>query len=132
MTEELKPEHRARVILVVEADFLTRWGASEYLREIGFEVIEAVNAEEAFAALHAATLIDAIFCDSDAISGHQGSGFLACLDDRHPNLPVLLISNGVAAGELKPMPTRASIGKPYRMIDVEQQLNALIAEGNQK
>jgi len=127
VNEESKAKPRRKVILIVDEDFLSRWGAAEYLRETGFEVIEAVSAEEAMAAFRANSAIDAIFCDDHTISGAGGKEFYAWLE-KHLNLPVLLAQEAVDEGDtLVPLSTRANVAKPYAMSDVEQRLHTLLA-----
>ena len=127
VNEESKAKPRRKVILIVEQDFLTRWGAAEFLRETGFEVIEAVSAKEALAAFRAESAIDAIFCDVDTISCAGGEEFYGWLE-KHPNLPVLLAQETVhQGGTLVPLSTRANVAKPYAMSEVERRLHKLIA-----
>jgi DNA-binding NtrC family response regulator len=130
VTKERSTERRRNAVLVVEEDFLARWGVSEYLRETGFNVIEAVNASEALAAIHADSAIDVIFCAIGAPTGVGGEDFLHLVAKERPRLPVLIASDGSDRDStLANTPTRAKIDKPYVMIDVEQRLRALIAAG---
>jgi CheY-like chemotaxis protein len=126
ITGERHAKPPRRVILLVEHDFLTRWTAAEYLRETGFEVIEAVSAAEALAAMRSGSAIDAMFCNVDTALAAGGGELLRCLEQEHRNLPVLLASDAHGSGSLASMPTRASIGKPYSMSDVEQRLKAIM------
>src|ERR1700753_3098663 len=124
--ESAAQEHR-HVILLIEGDFLTRWRAGEYLRETGFDVIEAVSAEESLAAIQTRSRIDAIFCDAEVFQGEQGEGLLAFLESHHPNLPILLASAGArAVATWAPRETRASIDKPYDLDEIERRLHELI------
>ena len=51
-------------ILVVEDDVLVRMPISQYLRDCGYKVIEAANADEAMTVLlHKETVIDIVFTD---------------------------------------------------------------------
>jgi DNA-binding NtrC family response regulator len=130
VTKERSTEPRRNAVLVVEDDFLARWGVSEYLRETGFNVIEAVNASEALAAIHADSAIDAIFWAIGITTGVGGEEFLGLVARERPSLPVLIAWDGSDQDStLANTPTRAKIGKPYLMIDVEQRLRDLIAAG---
>ena len=124
--EERNADRRRRAILIVEDDFLRRWSAAEYLRETGFDVIEAVSEGEALAAIRTGSEIDAIFCAIDSISTTAGHEFFRCLEEQRPTLPVLLAGEGLDnKGNTLATPTHhASIGKPYVMRDVEQRLLA--------
>jgi DNA-binding NtrC family response regulator len=130
VTKERSTEPRRNAVLVVEDDFLARWGVSEYLRETGFYVIEAINASEALAAIHADPAIDVIFCAIGTTTGVGGEDFLRLVAKERPSLPVLVASDGSHRDRtLANTPRRAKIDKPYVMIDVEQRLRALIAAG---
>src|ERR1700743_2979474 len=90
VSDEHTAKPRRNLILIVEGDFLTRWTAAEYLRETGFDVIEAVNSTEALAALRAGSTFDAVFCDLSSISTTAGPEFLDWLE-KSPALPVILV-----------------------------------------
>jgi len=51
-------------ILVVEDEVLVRMPISQYLRDCGYRVIEAANAQEAVTVLsHEETVVDVVFTD---------------------------------------------------------------------
>jgi DNA-binding NtrC family response regulator len=128
VTRERTTESRRRAVLVVEDDFLARWEVSEYLRETGFNVIEAVNASEALAAVRADSTIDVILCAIGITNDLGGEDFLRFIEKERLSLPVLIASDGLDQGSLSAnTPTHAKIGKPYVMSDLEQRLRALIA-----
>jgi len=52
-----------RTILLVEDHFDTRWCAASYLRLVGYRVLEAVNANEAFDLVNSGIDIDLVFSD---------------------------------------------------------------------
>ena len=125
VSDEHTAKPRRNLILIVEGDFLTRWTAAEYLRETGFDVIEAVNSAEASAALRAGSAIDAVFCDLTSISS-AASGFLDWLE-KHPELPVILVSDSSDhSATLPAVHNCLSIAKPYSMSEVEQRLHQLV------
>ena len=121
---------RRKLILIVEGDFLTRWTAAEYLRETGFDVIEAVNSAEALAALRAGSAFDAVFCDVMSMSDTAGPEFLDWLEKR-PALPVVLVSDSSDYNAtLSSVRMRSSITKPYEMSEVERRLRALLSDAH--
>ena len=62
-------------ILVVEDDVLVRMPIAQYLRDCGYKVIEAVNAEEAMTVLlHKETLVDIVFSDIEMPGSVDGFG----------------------------------------------------------
>jgi len=51
-------------VLLVEDEVLVRMPIAQYLRDCGYKVIEAVNADEAMAVLlHKDTVVDIVFSD---------------------------------------------------------------------
>lgn len=122
-------KERPKCVLVVEDDFLTRWGIAEYLREIRYEVIEAVNAVEAKAILVAGTPVDAILCGLDLTLDQNGNEFSRSIEGRYPQIPILLSYSHPSAGtRFVASPTRDAVAKPYRVDDVEARLARLIAK----
>jgi DNA-binding NtrC family response regulator len=102
-------------VMLIEADVLIRTPLAEYLRECGFRVIEAINAEEARAILaNVPAKIDAILMDADA---PEESGFVFRLWVRanYPAIDVILagsIERTVnKAGEL--CEEGPALSKPY-------------------
>jgi CheY-like chemotaxis protein len=126
VSDEHTAKPRRNLILIVEGDFLTRWTAAEYLRETGFDVIEAVNSAEALAALRAGAAFDAVFCDLASMSDSAGPELLDWLEKR-PALPVILVSDVSDHSATQPaIQMRSSIAKPYAMSEVEQRLHTLL------
>lgn len=125
VSDEHGAKPRRKLILIVEGDFLARWTAAEYLRETGFDVIEAVNSAEALAALRAGSAFDAVFGDLTSMSDIAGPELLDWLEKR-PALPVILVADSSGHSPTQPaMQKRSSIAKPYAMNEVEQRLHAL-------
>ena len=61
----------AATVLVIEQDVLIRASVSAYLRRCGFKVIEASDADEAFAVLQSEAKVAVVFSDV----GIAGDGF---------------------------------------------------------
>jgi DNA-binding response OmpR family regulator len=78
-------------VLVVDSEILVRFQICAYLRECGFKVIEAVNAEEAMSILtEPALTVDWVMSDVD-LSGPMGGFALAqWLRREKPGLPIIL------------------------------------------
>ncbi|EDX80900.1 MAG: response regulator [Brevundimonas sp. 32-68-21] len=84
-------------VLVVEDEFLIRMLVSDHLRDVGFVVIEAFNADEAVAILKSGACIDLIFTDVRMPGAMDGLGLLAYAQLGQPRIPVL-----VSSGHLEP------------------------------
>jgi len=87
------------LLLLVESDILVRHPLAQYLRECGFMVIEAANADEARQLLlESGRKIDVVLADA----GHdQGSGFslAAWIRSHFPNIDVSLAGTMTRAVE---------------------------------
>ena len=77
-------------VLVVDDDKLTRWSVATILGRLGYQVSEGVSFEEGAAALEQRlpelVLLDIRLPDSD------GFALLEIIRQRHPNLPVLMMT----------------------------------------
>jgi CheY-like chemotaxis protein len=105
-----------RTILVVEDEVLTRLVIAEYLRECGYRVHEAANADEAVAVLETPEfIIDIVFSDVQMPGSMDGFGLAQWVRTNCPRVEVILTS-GIArsaqlAGEL--CESGPLLAKPY-------------------
>lgn len=102
-------------ILVAEDELLIRLMVSEELREAGYDVIEACNADEALAILNSAVQVDLLFSDVRMPGSLDGLGLLAFARSTFPSLPVI-----IASGHLEPRlgldcGAAQVLTKPYRL-----------------
>ena len=82
------------IILVVEDEILIRTAIAEYLRECGYHVIEAVDADEAIVVLESETFrVDIVFSDVEMPGSMNGFGLAKWLRQHRPRLPVILAGN---------------------------------------
>lgn len=88
----------AKRILVVEDEPLIRFMISDDLREAGFDVIEACDADEAIVLLGTLTP-DLISSDVQMPGTMDGSGLLAFVKESYPQIPVI-----IASGNWNPTP----------------------------
>lgn len=79
-------------ILVVEDEFLVRCLISEIMRDAGYTVIEAVNADEALDIIRTGVALDLVFSDVKMPGTLDGLGLLSIIKGVHPELPVLITS----------------------------------------
>ena len=120
------PAGRRRKVLIVEDDFLARWGVAEYLRETGFDVIEAVNTNEAIAILSARITVDVVFCEARLAAHAEWHEFARWIAQQQPPPRMLLGSEqNHAAALIKATPAR----RLQILTDIEQQLAHLIERG---
>jgi len=118
-----------RTVLVVEDHFLTRWSAAEYLRYVGFRVIEAVNAAEAIAIVSCGTDVDLVFSDINMPGGDNGYAIARWVAKHRPLTPVLLTSGEPEHPEAYVKgPFCQFVPKPYEVSKVEKLMRLMLAE----
>ena len=103
----------AASILVVEDELLVRMMVSDFLRDAGFQVIEAFNADEAIAILQSGVRIDLMLSDVRMPGSMDGLGLLEYARDRFPALPVIITSGHLMPREALAKGAVQFLGKPY-------------------
>ena len=115
---ELVPSLEAEkpCVLVVEDEFLVRYGISDELREAGFRVVEANNADEAWKYLTAGGCADLIFSDVQMPGTMNGIELARRARTEFPAIPLILTSGNTdpkTIGGIAPF-----VHKPYRTGEV--------------
>jgi CheY-like chemotaxis protein len=116
-------------VLVVVDEVLVRMAVSDYLRECGYNVVEASDAHEAIEVMTSDVAVDVAFSDIAMPGSLDGFGLARWVRRERPEIKVVL-SSGIArsakaAGELceeGPM-----LAKPYEHADLERRIRALLA-----
>ena len=83
---------RPPTVLVVDDDLWVREPIAEYLREVGYEVLEAGDAHEAIDVVDHANHVDLVFSDVRMPGALDGVGLARWVRTNHPDVPVLLTS----------------------------------------
>ena len=113
-------------ILVVEDELLVRMMVSDALREAGWNVIEAYNADEAIVILSSGVPVDLVLSDVRMPGTMDGLGLLEFMSARYPELPVIIMSGHLAPQEALDKGARHFLSKPYScdlaLTLVEQEL----------
>jgi CheY-like chemotaxis protein len=131
MTRESNPvEHPAmQTVLVVEDEMMVRMPIAEYLRDCGYNVVEAGDANEAIAATEVEGPISLVFSDVRMPGKMDGFGLAEWFRSNHPNVPVLLTSgyNGGRSLSATSFPGVRFIEKPYSQMQVARRIAALLS-----
>jgi CheY-like chemotaxis protein len=116
-------------ILVVEDDVLVRNLVAAYLRECGFDVIEANSADEAIRVLQAEVPVDIVFSDIQMPGSMDGFGLAHWVRRERPWLKVILTSGAACtakeAGDL--CEQGPILAKPYDHAELERHIRSLLA-----
>ena len=116
-------------ILVVEDDVLVRMPISQYLRDCGYKIIEAVNADEAMVVLlHRETPIDIVFSDIEMPGSTDGFGLAKWTRENRPGLDVILTGTlPRTVDSAKELCEQGPIPKPYDAQLVHNRIRRLLA-----
>jgi CheY-like chemotaxis protein len=122
---EAASERPAR-ILVVEDDPLVRFSIAEELREQGASVVEAANADEAWAYLVAGEPVDLVFTDHRMPGSMTGAQLAVRARRLHPSLAIVVASGDPAVGEW----SEPVLKKPYPLGETAADLVRLALARN--
>lgn len=126
-----------QVVLVVEDEVLIRMVISDYLRNCGYRVIEATNADEAMIILqHTEIDVDVLFSDVEMPGSMDGFQLSKWLRANRPGVDVILTGTiSRAADAAAELCDSGSLPKPYQpqiAVDRIKQLMALRSARNKK
>jgi CheY-like chemotaxis protein len=118
-------------VLVVEDELFVREPIAEYLRDCGYHVLEAGDAQEAIALVESADNVDVVFSDVRMPGDMDGFALAQWLRTNHPEVSILLTSGYYA------IPNRSAgmvrdiklIEKPYSQPQVARRIRALLQGG---
>jgi two-component system, response regulator PdtaR len=119
-------EKQKQVVLVVEDEALIRMHAADMIRDLGFEVIEAADADQAVTLLESHSKISVVFSDIQMPGSMDGLRLVALVRKRWP--PVALL---VTSGQFRPqdgdLPENTHfLAKPYLLGELKTHLDALV------
>lgn len=122
MAQSSKPRY---AVLIVEDEALIRMHAAEIVRDLGFEAIEAADADRAISLLEAISDIAVVFTDIQMPGSIDGLRLVAVVRDRWP--PVgLLVTSGQSCPPIADLPSGARfVSKPYLSHQLKRHLDAL-------
>lgn len=116
------------LILVVEDDAVTRMDAAVIIREAGYEVIEAANADEAIAFLESALPIVVMFTDIEMPGSINGQRLAHAVRDRWPPVHIIATSGHFDLASFVVLPDGARfLPKPYLHAAVTRTLHDVLS-----
>lgn len=109
-------------VLVVEDEALLRTDLAWSLSEVGFDVIEVGNADDAIAVLTATPEIRVMITDVEMAGSMDGVKLARLVRDRWPPVHIFVVSGYHRAPELDLPSQSRFIAKPY---DMRRVINAI-------
>ena len=122
---EAPPNEARPCVLVVEDELLIRMLLSEGLRDEGFQVIEACNADEALMILDTGQT-DIIISDVRMPGALDGLGLLRLVRQRFAALPVIVTSGHLEPREALNEGASRFVTKPYTVEDVIYEVRQVL------
>jgi CheY-like chemotaxis protein len=108
------------VVLIVEDEALLRLNAATMLKDLGYEVVLAVSAEQAIEILERDASIRVVFSDVDLGAGMNGLLLAETIRDRWPPVE-LIVTSGHEPVDSRDLPERTQfLPKPYSESDLRQ------------
>jgi two-component system, response regulator PdtaR len=124
----MAPASRHRqTVLVVEDEGLVRLDAAETLRNAGFAVVEAANAEQALAVVAGGESVDLLFTDINMPGPIDGLELARRVNRLEPRIHVLLTSGKVRPARGQIPESGAFLCKPYSAEAVTRAVSRMLA-----
>jgi CheY-like chemotaxis protein len=118
------------VVLLVEDEPLVRLTQVDILREAGFWVLEAADADAAFEMLRLRQDVSVVLTDVDMPGSLDGFEFARLVAQGWPEVGVMVISGKTLPDEGDLPPSAVFIAKPVYPDILVQQLNNLMTRSN--
>jgi two-component system, response regulator PdtaR len=120
--QEAKPA--PTTILVVEDEVLVRMLIADQLRNAGYSVIEAADADEALALLAHTLNVNVVLSDVQMPGSLDGAGLARIVRSKYPALKILLTSGHSAAVDA--VEHDGFFAKPYNVTEIMNRIEALL------
>jgi len=116
-------------ILLVEDEPILLETIGECLRDWGYHVLEAPDAQEAINKLAAAS-VDLIFSDIRMPGRIDGFGLARWVRERYPAIPILLTTGyeGQSSGPTDSLHNGPILRKPYNLASLRRRVECLLAD----
>ena len=119
------PRPPGGTILVVEDEVLVRMALAETLRDEGYSVLEAANADEALAVLASSAPLDLVLTDVNMPGSLDGVALGRYVRTTRPALKVVVVSGRVPP-EAATEAADAFLAKPYEPASIVRTIDALL------
>jgi CheY-like chemotaxis protein len=113
-------------LLVVEDDVILRYTLAEWLRFEGYEVLEAMSADEAIVIFSSILSIDLVITDIEMPGSINGLDLAEQIKARFPALPVIVVSGRPVVDKLRIDAMTAFFPKPYDLSELAAYIATLV------
>ena len=116
------PTAAKHVVLVVEDEALILLNTVDDLKNAGFQVLEAANADVALRRLREHSDITHLFSDIDLPGALDGLRLAALVQERWPRVHIILTSGHMLPQKFDLPPNAKFFPKPYRLADIRASI----------
>ena len=120
---------RSVAVLVVEDEIMVRLMVADDLRDAGFVVIEAANADEALTVLRSSAPVDLVLTDIRMPGSLDGLALASAVRETWPDLKIIVASGDFPA-QPRPEIVDATFGKPYDIPRLIRRIKELLSGSN--
>jgi CheY-like chemotaxis protein len=127
---EAEFDQEPTTVLVVEDEVLVRLALADFLRDCGYKVVEAANAQEAIQALTASDQpVSVVFSDVNMPGEMDGFSLASWVRKHKPDVKILLTSGHAHAAQIASELCEAGplVPKPYQYSNVFSRIKRLLA-----
>ncbi len=119
-------------VLIVEDEFFVRFTTAEFLRDEGYEILEAANADDALEIFKSGARVDLLFSDVRMPGSMDGIGLATLVRREWPSV-IIILTSGYAPELLSARSVAEDrvIPKPYRQQAVLSAIHSLIEQAPQ-
>ena len=96
---ETPQHHTAETVLVAESDIFARMVLAQFLRECGYDVLEAATSEDVVALFHSGRRIDVLLLDAQISGGLAGFTLTRQIRENFPDTKIVLTFGVLRAAE---------------------------------
>ncbi len=112
-----------RTVLIVEDEVLVRLATAEHLIDLGYNVLQAVNGDEALRILAAHRDIDLVFSDNNMPGSITGQDLAHIVRRDYPGIKFLLTSG---VGWRRGTEEAPFLAKPYMLFELTDRLQRIL------
>lgn len=120
-----KPTQGKKIVLIVEDEVLIRLAVADYVRDAGYQVIEASSADEALEYLQMPNSVELVFTDVRMPGSMDGLKLAQRISELYPHLLLVVASGHLLPEEADGLPF---FPKPYVLAEVVDKIRTLLGD----
>ncbi|HEY2007631.1 MAG TPA: response regulator [Rhizomicrobium sp.] len=122
------PKDQAFTVLLVEDEGIIRMASAAILEDAGYDVLEAVDAEEALATLNDHPEVDVVVTDVQMPGKLDGLQLIEVIAHDYPQVQTLVTSGRASLREARESGAVKFLAKPYTAAGIQSAVRMLALE----